>query len=96
VIARLLAGLFRANVTICTTIVADDSEPEARARGMALIGGAFSIGFTVGPALGAYYAKVGDFTTPALMSFGLSLTSFLIVLVFVPETLPPVSPSRIN
>jgi len=48
VLARIIGGLSRANVSICTTIVADDSSPEWRPKGMAFIGGAFSIGFTVG------------------------------------------------
>jgi predicted MFS family arabinose efflux permease len=48
VLARILGGFARANVSICSTIVADDCPPQVRPRGMAMIGVAFSIGFTVG------------------------------------------------
>jgi len=43
-----VGGLSRANVSICTTIVADDCPKEMRPKGMACIGIAFSVGFVVG------------------------------------------------
>lgn len=51
--ARLAAGFFGANLSVAQAYMADVTPREDRARGMALIGMAFGVGFSVGPALGA-------------------------------------------
>ncbi|KAG7274706.1 hypothetical protein CRUP_021147 [Coryphaenoides rupestris] len=56
---RVLGGLCKGNVSLCTAVVADLPCPKARNRGMAMIGIAFSLGFTVGPLMGAYFAVSG-------------------------------------
>lgn len=47
-ISRVVGGIFRANVSLSYAIVADVCKDDERPKGMALIGGAFSIGFVVG------------------------------------------------
>ena len=44
------------NVSLATAIIADVSSHKTRQRGMAFIGIAFSIGFLVGPLVGAAFA----------------------------------------
>ena len=44
VLARVIGGLSKGNVTLATAVVTDDSTPKTRGKGMALIGIAFSIG----------------------------------------------------
>ena len=56
VLARIIGGLSKGNVSLATAIVADVSSPKTRQRGMAFIGIAFSIGFLVGPLVGAFFA----------------------------------------
>ena len=56
VLARIIGGLSKGNVSLATAIVADVSGPKTRQRGMALIGIAFSIGFLVGPLVGAGFS----------------------------------------
>ena len=56
VLARIIGGLSKGNVSLATAIVADVSSPKTRQRGMAMIGIAFSIGFLVGPIIGAFFS----------------------------------------
>ena len=50
--ARLLAGAGAGNIAAAQAYIADVTPPEKRAKGMGMIGAAFGLGFTVGPAIG--------------------------------------------
>jgi MFS family permease len=52
-ICRIGAGIAGATIPTAQAYIADVTGPEERARGMALIGAAFGIGFCFGPLLGA-------------------------------------------
>jgi MFS family permease len=52
-VARVGAGIAGATVPTAQACIADATPPEKRAPGMALIGAAFGLGFTLGPLLGA-------------------------------------------
>ena len=62
----------------------------------ALVGIAFSVGFIVGPVIGALFARwsqgqTGDwFVIPALFALGLAVLDILFVLICFKETLPKV------
>lgn len=92
VLARFIGGLSKANVSLSMTVVTDASSEKTRARGMALVGLAFSIGFIIGPLAGAWFAK-SDLSAgpwgerPALYALGLGLANIVLVLFFIPETL---------
>ncbi|XP_003738121.1 major facilitator superfamily domain-containing protein 10 [Galendromus occidentalis] len=89
VLSRIMGGLSRGSVSICTAVVADVCSTQARAKGMALVGAAFSIGFLVGPVIGAVLAKSADFwVTPALLAIGSISLNMIVVLVFFTESLP--------
>src|SRR5688572_24308754 len=51
--ARIGAGIAGATIATAQAYIADVTTKERRARGMALIGAAFALGFTLGPMLGA-------------------------------------------
>ena len=58
----------------------------------AMIGVAFSLGFTLGPLLGAYFAQrpkeAGEFYQgPALLALAFSAADLLYIFVMLPETL---------
>ena len=63
----------------------------------ALIGIAFSLGFLIGPMIGAYFATQartsgGDvtfFSAPALCAIALAASDLLVCVLFFKETLPP-------
>lgn len=93
VLARFIGGLSKANVSLSMAVVTDASNEKTRARGMALVGLAFSIGFIVGPVTGAWFALNSDLSSgawgerPALYALSLSLANIILVLFFIPETL---------
>jgi MFS family permease len=67
----------------------------------AMIGVAFSVGFVVGPLIGAYFsvrARSYDdgsfFVSPALFALALAVLNVLFMLIFLRETLP--AEKRVN
>lgn len=92
---RIIGGICKGNVSLCTAIVADLPSPKARNRGMAIIGIAFSLGFTVGPLMGAYFAmnfrKADEgnvfFQAPALLALAFSMADLLFIWLMLPETM---------
>jgi len=51
--SRLFAGIMGGNIATAQAYVTDITPPHERAHGMGILGAAFGIGFTVGPALAA-------------------------------------------
>lgn len=82
--SRVIGGISKGNVSLSTAIVADLSTPSARSQGMAVIGVAFSLAFTLGPMLGA---SVPVEVAPWL-SLLFAVSDLLFVFCFLPETLP--------
>ncbi|CAH2106249.1 unnamed protein product [Euphydryas editha] len=93
VLARFIGGLSKANVSLSMAVVTDASDEKTRARGMALVGLAFSVGFIVGPLAGAWFAKNNNLSSglwgerPALYALSLSLANIALVIFCLPETL---------
>lgn len=50
--ARIFGGIATANIATAQAYIADSTTPEARARGMGLLGAAFGLGFALGPFFG--------------------------------------------
>ncbi|KAG8184726.1 hypothetical protein JTE90_019329 [Oedothorax gibbosus] len=94
VIARIIGGLSRANISLSTAIVTDLCSEKNRGKGMALIGIAFAIGFIVGPTIGAVFASNAvksqkDFYFyPAVFALLTTITSLLLLILFFKESLP--------
>ena len=95
-LARVVGGLSEGNVQISQAMIFDMTTAETRSRGLALVGIAFALGFTVGPALGAYLSGfenfisingVGQFSTVALVSVLLLVFETVYIWFKVPETL---------
>ncbi len=75
-VARLLGGLFSANISVATAYVADLTEGPERTRWMGLIGVAFGIGFILGPAVGGLLAPYG-YHVPMLAAAALAAVNFI-------------------
>ncbi|KAI8612059.1 major facilitator superfamily domain-containing protein [Chytriomyces sp. MP71] len=101
VLSRVVGGLTEGNVQMSIAMISDITTPETRSRGLALVGIAFSLGFTVGPPIGAYFASIDLIKEfPALKDYGINSYSspaiFALVLIiietaymaaYLPETL---------
>jgi MFS family permease len=91
-VARIGAGLAGATISTAHAYIADVTTKETRAKGMALVGAAFGLGFTFGPLLG-YFALEGDAAAPGpgpgFAAAALSASAFLLALFKLPESLPP-------
>ena len=87
---RLFTGLGAGNISTVQGYVADVTPPERRAGRMGLIGGAFGLGFIVGPGLGGLLADEGagriGFQIPIFAAAGLAALSCLGVLLFLRES----------
>jgi predicted MFS family arabinose efflux permease len=91
--ARMLDGLTGGNISIAQAIVADTTEPKDRVKGFGIVGGAFGMGFVLGPALSFLVQSLP--TIPGTSKFGMSfllssffaLLGFLVVTFLLPETL---------
>lgn len=81
-ISRLGAGVAGASVSTAAAVIADCTTPDKRARGMALIGAAFGIGFTFGPLIGYLGLTIFDQAhwAPGALA---SLLSFLALLLAI-------------
>lgn len=91
-ISRLGAGISGATISTAQAYIADVTTRENRAKGMALIGAAFGLGFTFGPLL-AYAAlipgKAELSSWPGHVASLLSGSAFLFAFFKLPESLKP-------
>jgi MFS transporter, DHA1 family, tetracycline resistance protein len=91
--ARLLAGAGAGNIAAAQAYIADVTPPEKRAKGMGMIGAAFGLGFTVGPAIGGLLAGSdpvhAHLARPALLAAALSLVALGITAARLKESLLP-------
>ena len=58
-VSRIVAGAGNANIAVAQAYISDVTTPENRARGMGMIGAAFGLGFTLGPAIGGALSVFG-------------------------------------
>jgi MFS family permease len=89
-IARIGAGIAGATIPTAQAYIADCTPPEKRARGMALIGMAFGMGFTFGPLIGYLALPNGQGDPgpwPGYVAAGLSLIALLSAIFLLPESL---------
>jgi MFS family permease len=90
-VSRVGAGIAGATLGTAAAAIADSTTAKGRARGMALIGAAFGIGFFLGPllAFGAMTLAPENAGAPGFLAAGLSLTAFLLGVALLPETRRP-------
>ncbi len=84
-VARVISGFGTANFGAAQAIIADCTPPERRARGMGILGAAFGLGFTLGPALGGFLGQWG-MRTPIYAAAVLSIINWCLAFAFLPET----------
>jgi len=91
-VSRIAAGLFGATIATAQAYIADVTGHHDRGKEMALIGAAFGIGFTVGPALGGFAHGFSP-AAPGFVAAGLSAIAFLCAWRVLPEPERHVAPA---
>ena len=86
-ITRAINGVSGASMTVCQAYIADVTEPKDRAKAYGLMGAAFGVGFTFGPAIGGLLGHV-DIRLPFLAAAGLTLINWLYGCFVLPESVP--------
>ncbi|MFG0294993.1 MAG: MFS transporter [Maioricimonas sp. JB045] len=90
-VARIGAGVAGATIPTAQAYIADSTDEAGRGKGMALVGAAFGIGFTLGPLLGAAFVSndrtAPPRTAPGYLAAGISAAAFLFALLRLPESL---------
>jgi DHA1 family tetracycline resistance protein-like MFS transporter len=93
-ITRIGAGIAAGTIPTAQAYIADVTSVQTRAKGMALIGAAFGLGFTFGPLIGwaalAFSKSESDIGTspwPGYAAAALSGLAFLLALLLLPESL---------
>lgn len=100
-LSRLIGGLSEGNVQLSQAIIGDVTTEITRAKSLALVGIAFSVCFTFGPSIGAYFAsrdlakplggavagrELNVYATPAMISLVLLAVETLYIAARLPET----------
>lgn len=96
-LARIIDGITGGNISTAQAYIADVTPPKDRAKAYGLIGAAFGLGFLLGPAFSAMLVTIpapawlpGQSTMiPVWTAAGLSLVTFALAAIWLPETLPP-------
>lgn len=84
-LARFIAGCVAANIPVAQAYISDVTTKDQRSAALGLIGAAFGLGFTIGPAVGGILSKNG-YVLPALVSAGLCAANFALIALFLPES----------
>ncbi|WAR56701.1 hypothetical protein PtB15_7B551 [Puccinia triticina] len=110
VLSRAVGGLSEGNVQLSIAVISDVSDPTTRAKSLALVGIAFSLCFTFGPMLGAWFAMrspplqasnllgigLNVYAVPALISLLLLVFETIYLAIALPETKGLHSPSQLG
>lgn len=85
--SRILGGIGGSTIPVAEAYIADVTPPERRAGNMGLIGAAFGLGFTVGPALGGITSAISP-AAPGYLAAALCLGNVILAAALLPETRP--------
>lgn len=89
-LSRLIDGASGANIVAAQAAISDVTTERTRAQGLGLLGAAFGLGFTLGPALAGIALGISqnNYHVPAFLAAGFSLISLLLTAIWFKETLP--------
>ena len=81
-VGRIISGITGGNISAAQAYIADVTTREHRAKGMAMFGAAFGLGFVLGPAIGGISSRYGvhiPFYIAALLSFISALAVYFVL-----------------
>jgi DHA1 family tetracycline resistance protein-like MFS transporter len=85
VLSRVISGATGATIHVAQAYLADVTPPERRSHAMGMIGAAFGLGFTIGPAIGGSASAYGD-ALPGFIAAGITAVNFVLAWLRLPET----------
>ena len=74
--ARILGGVFAANISVASAYITDATDESERTRWMGFLGASFAVGFTLGPAIGGLLGPYG-YHVPLLAAAGMAAVNFV-------------------
>jgi multidrug resistance protein len=86
-LSRVVSGFAGGNISVAQAYMADITTPAERSRGMGIVGAAFGIGFSAGPAIGGLADYFLGHKAPGLVAGVLSLANFVSAYFILPESL---------
>lgn len=86
-IARMVAGIGSANISVANAYIADVTPIEKRAKSMGIIGAAFGLGFVFGPPIGGYIYQHFSFEYIGYLTAALCLINFVLAWLYLPESI---------
>ena len=84
-VSRILGGIGGSTIPVAEAYITDITPPEKRAGNLGLIGAAFGLGFTVGPALGGITSSISQ-AAPGYLAAALCLANAVLAAALLPET----------
>lgn len=87
-VGRLVSGITSSSYPTAGAYIADVTPPAERAGRFGMLGAAFGLGFTVGPAVGGLLGSI-DLRLPFWVAAALSLANTAYGYFILPESLPP-------
>ncbi len=84
-LSRIIDGFSGGNISTAQAYISDVTRPEDRSKWMGMLGAAFGIGFSVGPAVGGLLGHI-DVSLPAYVAAAFSLVAALGSWLRLPET----------
>jgi DHA1 family tetracycline resistance protein-like MFS transporter len=90
---RIIDGVTGGNISTAQAYIADVTSKEDRAKGMGLIGAAFGLGFTFGPAIGGILSKWGV-GVPFIFAGCMAFANAALLYFTLPETVTKDHPAR--
>lgn len=87
-LGRTLAGLSSSSISTATAYISDVTSPEKRSKAFGLLGGAFGVGFIVGPAIGGWLG-MHSAHLPFWVAGAASLLNACYGFFVLPESLAP-------
>lgn len=86
-LSRVVSGFAGGNISAAQAYMADISTPAERSRAMGMVGAAFGLGFSLGPAIAGLSDYYFGPMWPGLIAVGLSLANFVSAYFILPESL---------
>ena len=85
-LSRIIDGLTAGNISAAQAYISDVTTAENRTKGMGMLGAAFGLGFSLGPAAGGILAAHFTLATPAWVACGMALIAAFLALRLIRES----------